>query len=371
MIKPKALVLSAGATKGHVHLGALHKLYEIKFLDEVETYIGSSIGSAICLMLILGYTPIECFEIAITINLPIPKSPDMDALKNYGLQKNTYLEEKLKEIVLAKLPSLPTLKELYELTGKTLIAVACDVTTEKTKYFNHLTQPNLNCVQAILMSCNLPLFFQPILYGGHEYVDGGVTDPFPISYLDDGKTPIFGICIQGIHKDKTFFSYLYRLEGMPRRALTKLRVKNLSSMCTVLKIKVEEVNIFENNLHDNIALFAKGFAAMNEKVTTITVKKEEKCSKEELMEILNGHDFNRFCSEVDRNPKRVRKLLRYAHFAKAIALSKLASLLRSRSDIEDIINDQVAELTLFHKINRLFSTTLCSGFVEKLCTWNK
>src|SRR5271156_5786165 len=54
------LVLSGGGIKGLAILGALHYVHDqLKVFTNFKNYVGTSIGSIICYLLIIGYTPLE------------------------------------------------------------------------------------------------------------------------------------------------------------------------------------------------------------------------------------------------------------------------------------------------------------------------
>ena len=53
------LILSGGALKGLLTLGSLQYLYDNNKLKNVTKYIGTSVGSMICFLISIGYTPIE------------------------------------------------------------------------------------------------------------------------------------------------------------------------------------------------------------------------------------------------------------------------------------------------------------------------
>ena len=61
----ETLVVSGGSTKGILFLGALHFFYLKGSLDQINSYFGTSVGSIICLLLAVGYHPLDlvtCFE---------------------------------------------------------------------------------------------------------------------------------------------------------------------------------------------------------------------------------------------------------------------------------------------------------------------
>ena len=53
------LVLSGGSSKGILILGALQYAQDNFLLNKINKYIGTSVGSIICFLLLIGYTPIE------------------------------------------------------------------------------------------------------------------------------------------------------------------------------------------------------------------------------------------------------------------------------------------------------------------------
>ena len=57
-----AICLSAGAAKGYYQLGACHFLYSQNNFNNINTFIGTSVGSALALLLCIGYEPVEFFS---------------------------------------------------------------------------------------------------------------------------------------------------------------------------------------------------------------------------------------------------------------------------------------------------------------------
>jgi NTE family protein len=53
------MVLSGGGVKAVAHIGALKALHELHLLDSIEIFVGTSIGSIIATLYVLGMTPDE------------------------------------------------------------------------------------------------------------------------------------------------------------------------------------------------------------------------------------------------------------------------------------------------------------------------
>ena len=76
------------------------------------------------------------------------------------------------------------------------------VDTEKNiptpEYFSYKTQPYLSCVEAALMSSNIPGLFSKIEYNNGIYVDGALSNPYPVDQYDIEGNQILGISVLGI-----------------------------------------------------------------------------------------------------------------------------------------------------------------------------
>ena len=251
------LVLSGGGTRGIVHLGALHHLHEKNIIsfDAITTYAGSSIGTVVCLLMICGYTPMEIFKGVLEIDKFFDRGDTNDLssiASKWGLLSPSklfrILEGMVKEKCVTKGHSLygltktPTLKDLYERTGIEFIITQANVSKTRLEYFSYRTHPNLSCISAVKMSCNIPLIFHRIRYRGCFYVDGGILDNFPLYPVDDGKRKILGLLLKPEVKENpinSFFDYVAHLTWMPIRSMTELRLRSRSHNCTILELETK------------------------------------------------------------------------------------------------------------------------------------
>jgi predicted acylesterase/phospholipase RssA len=304
--KFEIIVLSGGGSKGLLTLGALHYYYENGMYNknDVRIYAGTSIGSVINLLLICGYTPIEIFnEIYKTDNFFDVEDYNniKGVLTKMGLMSISRFINKVLELVIHKIGYSPTLNELKGITGKTLIVTASNVTKMKCEYYTPDTNPNLKCVDAVKLSCNLPLIFQRIRYRGDFITDGGLMDNFPIKYVDDGKSKILGIVTSGLdfsQDDNFFIGYFFRLVTMPAYANMKVRCDSCKDNTTL--VKVNWVSAFQTTLDatKKMNMFLYGFHSSEYK------DKTEKLYVPGWTEILHT-DFNNVRTEdvidVDQN----------------------------------------------------------------------
>jgi len=226
-----AIVLSGGGTRGIMHLGVLHYYFEAGLYDydKVDTFVGTSIGSAICLTLACGLEPMELFTKLYQIESFFnKKSQDfMGILKNCGLISLDPFMNLIEEIILTKTEKIPTFKELYDMTGKTLIITVTNVTTCKVEYFSRWTTPDLSTLVGVKISCSLPPIFPRIMYNDCWYCDGGLKSNVSPGQVKHFSNVLMSVCA-GTDMDSSpdyIGSYIYRLIVIPINTLTELRYK--------------------------------------------------------------------------------------------------------------------------------------------------
>jgi len=247
------LVLSSGGMKGFLHLGALFYFYKHNLLDKIKKYSGCSVGAIICYLLNLGYTVIEILYFALKYEFFKNVTIDINSIKNNsGIISMEYLKTILRELTLEKYGRLYTLKELYDMTKKTLIIATMNMTKGCMEYLSIDTHPNLNCIDAITFSCNIPLVFYKIEYSGSVYFDGAFGDPYPVSIVENDK--ILGVYIENIFNDKVnnnnmvdlLFSCLtFSLNQITKNTLHSYEVKNDIKKGKHIKISFIEKNHFD------------------------------------------------------------------------------------------------------------------------------
>ena len=248
MWKPDLILLGPGGAKGFLEVGCCKKLYEEEgFLNNVTDWVGVSAGAAICLLLVIGYTPDEIDEICMNINIIDDiLSINLDQAKErLGLLKIKTVEDALNKRVRDKLDCIPTLQHLYMLTGKTYTAVTYNTDKMREEYLNRHTEPTLSCIEAALMSMSIPGFIQPRKYKGCVYVDGAIAAPYPVLQYDDGRN-VLGIYISSENdnysSDKKFSNFGYRLiqAGMKRSRDMEIKYSSKRVKHIALKTSIKD-----------------------------------------------------------------------------------------------------------------------------------
>jgi len=197
----KKLVLSGGGIKGIAFIGALHILDLYGILPHIDTLVGCSAGAIVALLISIGYTPKQLYQLFIKINFANYHDIQFaNILTHKGLDSGAKIMRLISIICLRKnLSNTTTFRDLFQKTHKTLVIVGSNITTNRVVYFDHLTAPTMPVLTAIRISISYPYIFEPVLWNGGLYVDGGLLDPFPIKYFkstnNNNNNDVLGILI--------------------------------------------------------------------------------------------------------------------------------------------------------------------------------
>lgn len=194
--KPAAVVglaLGGGASKGFAHVGIIKVLKENGIPVKVVT--GTSAGSIVGSLFASGMSP-DRLELEAEI---LGKTDLVDlTLSTSGFIKG----EKLQNYINRKVGG----RQIQQFPIK-FAAVATDFETGKAVAFNQG-----NAGQAVRASAAIPNVFQPVIIGRHTYVDGGLSQPVPVSAARrQGANFVIAVDISarpGKNISQGFFSYL-------------------------------------------------------------------------------------------------------------------------------------------------------------------
>lgn len=264
------LVLSGESARAIITLGALQCAYDNFLLSDVKTYIGTSSGSIICYLLAIGYTPIEIM-VYICTNQTLDRMNHFNLvamLQGRGASSFTYIQEQLEKMTISKLGYLPTLGDIKNNLGKTLVFTTYNLTLDKTEYLNADTHPSLPCIIGLRMSSNLPLVFENFTYNNSVYVDGGTSDNFAINVGDELGTKILGIqleCEDIVDVNSNMIEYVYKLLSIPMNLYIKTKCENASNKCTIITLKYKNMPVINIDLGNTnkLNLFSSGYQQMS------------------------------------------------------------------------------------------------------------
>lgn len=195
----ETLVVSSGGMNGLIILGALNYLKGIGKLKEIKNYIGCSAGAIISLLIIIGYTPFEISQILIDTSME--KEMRIIDLKNlttnFSFYSHNIILKIFEELITNKLGFIPTMKELYEMFNVNLDITVYNYSKMRVEYINHENNPDELCSKIACASCSIPVVFNYVSINNQKYIDGGILEPFPMSYVKQkyGDTKILGVVL--------------------------------------------------------------------------------------------------------------------------------------------------------------------------------
>ena len=281
----KRLIISGGGIKGIMALGVVDYLSENLYMDNISTFIGVSIGSVIATGLVLGYTSKELYDIFENINLSENNFSFLNFLKNFGFHDCNDIVKLIIQAVISKgFKKNITFGELYTLTSKNLVIVSTNINRYRTEYFSHLTTPDMQVLSAIRLSINIPFYFNAVSYKDDFYIDGAMTDNFPVDphYPDNTPFPdnqeksiIIKIISKEIlnynnekrHSITNFVSYAASIFQLVISLNDILRMKNVSNPnYHIICIDPRKVNIVDLDLgsDERKKIFLDGFNVAKE-----------------------------------------------------------------------------------------------------------
>lgn len=275
----ECLVLGGGGAKGIAAIGVLYYMYERGWLKNIKTYSGCSIGSILCALMCVGYTPLEIFAKISEFN-HIPELNFTELFSKFGLVDIKKITLFIEELLDVKSSRDITFKELKDFYDRELYIVATKYSTKTPEYFSYKTAPDMKIIDAINMSCNIPLIFTSYEYEGDIYFDGGLCDNLPISALQ-GRGPTLVIMnnfesSQTTSQTQTFgepqskqtdlLNFITNVLSIPittnsNKSITLLR----EGIDTIIRLKTD-VSTFAFNLDDakKLDVFKQGYNfAMN------------------------------------------------------------------------------------------------------------
>ena len=242
--RPDVLVIGPGAEKGYYELGALMELESRGVLKNVSIISTCSVGAILGLLLTVGYNAVEIMEQMLKKDiLSILGKIDLkNILTKGGLFDIEGLSGLLTELVIKKLGYIPDMKGLYTFSGIELSVVITNLNKKGYKhYVTYLTEPGMSCVDAVVLSANLPLVFERLEYEGDSITDGAWSDPYPINIYDDGKRKILGIYIDDrlyMKKIKDNISFLNNLIDSHVTLLREENITKCSNKCYHLGLTI-------------------------------------------------------------------------------------------------------------------------------------
>lgn len=211
-----SIVISSGALKVISTIGCIKYLEEHNRLLSLKNYVGTSAGAVMCFFMVLGYKSSE-IQAFLEENLYDSNISQFDIsqvfniLTNYGVSDGNNMIEMFQRILYKKMKRRDiTFLELSKAVGKNLVICVTNLTQERPEFLCLDTHPDMSVIQALRASCSIPFLFYPVKIGDDIYLDGALSNNFPMNYFKENKLKdILGLNIiqTGYQDTSDFFSF--------------------------------------------------------------------------------------------------------------------------------------------------------------------
>lgn len=248
----KYLVFSGGGIRGLAFLGAVRACQENMI---IEGCAGTSAGAILSLLVVLGFSYADMlYELEHNVCLSgLVNYNWMQVLTSYGFDKGEKLEKELERLLIVKKfdPNI-TLRELFYKTHKLFSVVATNIDTQKSVIFDHIHFPELSVVKAVRMSAALPGIFCPIKYQNKVYVDGSISNHFPINIFPEDQQ--IGFLLEKKEKKNVLigniFEYIITIVNIMMKHMNTTITKN--TIILPCDLEMTDFNCNINAIKNNI-----------------------------------------------------------------------------------------------------------------------
>ena len=279
------MVICGGGAKGISLLGAIQYILHQNPTITIQKYIGTSIGAIMSILMAIGYEPYELI-------LKMVQNQYLNQFEGYsmvhGLQGNGFLDfepmsKVLEELILAKVEQVPTLQELVEKFGKQIVAVTFNYSKNREEILCAENFPNLSVLMVMRMTSNVPFIFDHFQYEGDYYIDGFMTNAFPINLIEYPTDRAIGInIVQDYYQDvdgKSSMENIHLFSNLfviPFYQIQSLRNKSYEEKCDVISINLSETSMFEFQMSNKklLDMYSIGYSECRTEYEKLKNKKD-------------------------------------------------------------------------------------------------
>jgi len=184
------LVVSGGGLDGFAALGSLSALRDEHMTTDIRTVVGTSIGSFVGALFCMDVDLRLAFRTMYRMNRKALLSASIDNLsKTFGFDDGSGLDT----IIATFVPETLTFRGIRAEYGRDLFVHAACISDGVGVTFGPETHPDFSVRTAIRMSCSVPLAFSGIWNDAKLYVDGCLTNNYPLDLVPNPRAKILGI----------------------------------------------------------------------------------------------------------------------------------------------------------------------------------
>ena len=289
----KHLVISGGGQTLIQTLGCIYHLNESKYidLDKVETIHATSAGAFISIMLCLKFNW-ETINSYI-INRPWEEVFDINLYSIYesynkkGIFDNKTFEKCVKPLFDAKNVDMNiTMKDFYELTKIEIHFFTFEINGFEMIDVSYKSFPDYRLLDALQMTCALPVIISPVCIDDKCFIDGGVYCNYPLDLLLEkdvnpdevlGFKNVYDNYDSRILKDTSLIDYIFKFVckliyklnpneknvSIDNEVICNCNLMNFMALKDAISSQTERTRLFNNGIE-----FAKTYLDNKSKLIT-------------------------------------------------------------------------------------------------------
>ena len=253
----RKLVFASGGCNGAAYVGCLEAVEATlganygaaavtDFYERLDECAGTSAGAFMAFAVCGGWRarPLRALLAGLDTSRIVHRMDPSRLFHEYGLQDGTGPLRMLLQELLQRVHLSPytTFAEFHRhCDGRTLTVYATRVRDGAAVAFNHVSTPGVFVIDAILASASVPFAFTPANVEDVLYVDGALSNPYPLEPFDPDTT--MGFCVSEAPVDgegatDTFLGYAMHMAGLVGRHVDRLRHQTLSGPQAAVTFRV-------------------------------------------------------------------------------------------------------------------------------------
>ena len=266
------LILSGGGIKGFGMIGTLQYLKNEDKLKDIKKIIGTSIGSIIGYLIILGFEPTEIIIQCIQNNYfqTMEQFQIVRGVRGKGFLDFKVFETILNDFTFQKLEKIPTFQELYDYNPIHFQIVTYNYSKNREEILSNETTPNLSLLDALRMTSNIPFIFGHFQYKNDYYFDGFITSNFPIHLIKKEEDISLGICClkNNWKEDKEVkpLKVIWNLFILPFFKIQYLKNEPFLSYCDIISLSFDESSVLDLRITNKeiLDMFSIGYSKIKD-----------------------------------------------------------------------------------------------------------
>lgn len=203
-----AIVFGGCSIFACIYLGALAALDDLNLLHRIRRVAGVSSGAAVALMFACvgpagifrpatAQTVLNVGHHVLSDQMPLCCSTLVAAWRIYSMAGLVDVQAVVGVIQKVCMQGLYdrglsvacdndlTFERLHQLTGVSVVIFATQVPTAKSTRFCRISTPDISVFDALRASMSIEFVFTPVLIENAMYLDGGISNNFPLSAFDE------------------------------------------------------------------------------------------------------------------------------------------------------------------------------------------